>query len=296
MMHTVISAVANIWTAPDSPRPLDQAMLRPTVLIREWLERMTYDERLGLCTDNLIQTQVLFGEKVLVTAEQGDWVSVIVPGQPSRKDPRGYPGWMKKNQLKKTSPIHTQHDVMISKPAAFLYKSNGEKEIELSFLTLLPFITEENGYSKVSTVFGERFVKQTDTVPVSKQKGTPADIVQTGALFLGLPYLWGGISGFGFDCSGFMYSIFKANGYSISRDAGDQAKAGKDIPLDGMKTGDLLFFAYEEGKGAIHHVGLSIGDGKMLHSPKTGKSIEILTLKETIYEKELCAVRRCFSE
>ena len=155
MMHTVISAVANIWTAPDSPRPSDQFMLQPTVMIRDWLERMTYDERLGLCTDNVIQTQVLFGEKVLVTAEQGEWVSVIVPSQPSRKDPRGYPGWMKKYQLEKTKPIHTQHDVMISKPAAFLYRSNGEKEIELSFLTVLPLIAKENGYFKVSTVFGE---------------------------------------------------------------------------------------------------------------------------------------------
>ncbi|RJS58057.1 peptidase [Bacillus subtilis] len=295
MMHTVISAVANIWTAPDSPRQSDQAMLRPTVLIRDWLERLTYEERLGLCTDNVIQTQVLFGEKVLVTAEQDDWVSVIVPSQPSRKDPRGYPGWMNKNQLKKTSPIHTQNEVMISKPSAFLYNSKGEKEIELSFLTVLPFIAEENGYIKVSTVLGERFVKQTDAVPVRKQKGTAEDIIQTGAFFLGLPYLWGGISGFGFDCSGFMYSIFKANGYSIPRDAGDQAKAGEEVPIDDMKAGDLLFFAYEEGKGAIHHVGLSVGGGKMLHSPKTGKSIEILSLKETIYEKELCAVRRCFS-
>ncbi|MGY2642750.1 C40 family peptidase [Bacillus inaquosorum] len=296
MMHTVISAVANIWTSPDSPRPSDQVMIRPTVLIRDWLERMTYDERLGLCTDNVIQTQVLFGEKVLVTAEQGEWVSVIVPSQSSRKDPRGYPGWMKKNQLKKTDPIHTQNNVMISKPAAFLYKSNGEKEIELSFLTVLPFIAEENGYFKVSTAFGERFVKLTDAVPVREQKGTAEDIIQTGAVFLGLPYLWGGISGFGFDCSGFMYSIFKANGYCIPRDAVDQAKAGEDVPLDNMKAGDLLFFAYEEGKGAIHHVGLYVGGGKMLHSPKTGKSIEILTLKETIYEKERCAVRRCFSE
>lgn len=112
MMHTVISAVANIWTAPDSPRPSDQFMLQPTVMIRDWLERMTYDERLGLCTDNVIQTQVLFGEKVLVTAEQGEWVSVIVPSQPSRKDPRGYPGWMKKYQLEKNKahPYTTRCD------------------------------------------------------------------------------------------------------------------------------------------------------------------------------------------
>lgn len=107
MMHTVISAVANIWTAPDSPRPSDQFMLQPTVRIRDWLERMTYDERLGLCTDNVIQTQVLFGEKVLVTAEQGEWVSVIVPSQPSRKDPRGYPGWMKSTSWQNLCPsIH----------------------------------------------------------------------------------------------------------------------------------------------------------------------------------------------
>lgn len=296
MNHTVISAVANIWTAPDTPRPFDQTMLDPTVSIREWLNSMTYDQRLGLCTDNVIQTQVLFGEEVLVTAEQDEWVSVVVPGQSSRKDKRGYPGWMKKNQLKNTNLPQSNHTVAISKPTAFLYGDTGDKEIELSFLTALPLIEEENGFFKVATPFGDRLLRQTDAALVQNKKGTAEDIIQTGARFLGLPYLWGGISGFGFDCSGFMYSVFKANGYRIPRDAGDQAKTGKEVPLHDIGAGDLLFFAYEEGNGAIHHVGLSIGDGKMLHSPKTGKSIEIITLKDTGYEKELCAARRCFSE
>ncbi|PON02126.1 peptidase [Bacillus halotolerans] len=296
MNHTVISAVANIWTAPDTPRPFDQTMLDPTVSIREWLYSMTYDQRLGLCTDNVIQTQVLFGEEVLVTAEQDEWVSVVVPGQSSRKDKRGYPGWMKKNQLKNTNLPQSNHTVAISKPTAFLYGDTGDKEIELSFLTALPLIEEENGFFKVATPFGDRLLRQTDAALVQNKKGTAEDIIQTGVRFLGLPYLWGGISGFGFDCSGFMYSVFKANGYRIPRDAGDQAKTGKEVPLHDIGAGDLLFFAYEEGNGAIHHVGLSIGDGKMLHSPKTGKSIEIITLKDTGYEKELCAARRCFSE
>lgn len=296
MNHTVISAVANIWTAPDTPRPFDQTMLDPTVSIREWLKSMTYDQRLGLCTDNVIQTQVLFGEEVLVTAEQDEWVSVVVPGQSSRKDKRGYPGWMKKNQLKNTNLPQSNHTVAISKPTAFLYGDTGDKEIELSFLTALPLIEEENGFFKVATPFGDRLLRQTDAALVQNKKGTAEDIIQTGVRFLGLPYLWGGISGFGFDCSGFMYSVFKANGYRIPRDAGDQAKTGKEVPLHDIGAGDLLFFAYEEGNGAIHHVGLSIGDGKMLHSPKTGKSIEIITLKDTGYEKELCAARRCFSE
>lgn len=296
MNHTVISAVANIWTAPDTPRPFDQTMLDPTVSIREWLNSMTYDQRLGLCTDNVIQTQVLFGEEVLVTAEQDEWVSVVVPGQSSRKDKRGYPGWMKKNQLKNTNLPQSNHTVAITKPTAFLYGDTGDKEIELSFLTALPLIEEENGFFKVATPFGDRLLRQTDAALVQNKKGTAEDIIQTGASFLGLPYLWGGISGFGFDCSGFMYSVFKANGYRIPRDAGDQAKTGKEVPLHDIGAGDLLFYAYEEGNGAIHHVGLSIGDGKMLHSPKTGKSIEIITLKDTGYEKELCAARRCFSE
>ncbi|QNH38657.1 C40 family peptidase [Bacillus sp. PAMC26543] len=296
MNHTVISAVANVWTAPDTPRPFDQTMLDQTVSIRKWLKSMTYDQRLGLCTDNVIQTQVLFGEEVLVTAEQDEWVSVVVPGQSSRKDKRGYPGWMKKNQLKNTNLTQSNHTVAVSKPTAFLYGDTGDKEIELSFLTALPLIGEEDGFFKVSTPFGDRLLRQTDAALVRNKKGTAEDIIQTGASFLGLPYLWGGISGFGFDCSGFMYSVFKANGYRIPRDAGDQAKTGKEVPLHDIGTGDLLFFAYEEGKGAIHHVGLSIGDGKMLHSPKTGKSIEIITLKDTGYEKELCAARRCFSE
>ncbi|MEH7663042.1 NlpC/P60 family protein, partial [Bacillus velezensis] len=91
-------------------------------------------------------------------------------------------------------------------------------------------------------------------------------------------------------------SIFKANGYTLPRDATDQAKAGCGAAVNDILPADLLFFAYEEGKGAIHHVGLALGDGRMLHSPKTGKTIEVLSLEGTVYEKESCTVRRCISE
>ncbi|MGM0861326.1 C40 family peptidase [Bacillus atrophaeus] len=294
MNYTVRSAVANIWTAPASPRKADQPMLGKTVRVREWLEEMTYDQRLCLCTENIIQSQVLFGGEVTVVSEKEEWVSVVVPGQPSGKNERGYPGWMRKCQLSKMDETHKQGAVYVSKPAAFLYKNDREKEMEVSFLTSLPLYSESDGFYKVETPFGDRLLKKTDAQPVRERQGTAADIIQTGKAFIGLPYLWGGMSGFGFDCSGFMYSIFKANGYIIPRDAGDQAKAGSRIEIDEMEPGDLLFFAYEEGKGAIHHVGLAIGGGRMLHSPKTGKSIEIITLKGTVYEKELCTARRYY--
>jgi cell wall-associated NlpC family hydrolase len=56
----------------------------------------------------------------------------------------------------------------------------------------------------------------------------------------------------------------------------------------------LLFFAHEKGEGSIHHVGIYYGKGKMLHSPKTGKTVELIELKGTLYEEELCAARRYY--
>jgi cell wall-associated NlpC family hydrolase len=128
------------------------------------------------------------------------------------------------------------------------------------------------------------------------RKGNGNDIVASGEKFLHLPYLWGGMSSYGYDCSGFCYSMYKANGYIIPRDAYDQAKAGIDIEPSEIKPGDLLFFAKEKGKGRIHHVGIYYGNGLLLHSPKTGKAVEIVPIKGTIYEKEFCSIKRYWEE
>jgi cell wall-associated NlpC family hydrolase len=165
--------------------------------------------------------------------------------------------------------------------------------LELSFLTALPFLKEQQGKVLVKTPDGTGFLDSNDVVVSdSPARGNGQAIVSAGERFLGLPYLWGGMSSFGYDCSGLAYSMCKANGYVIPRDAHDQAAAGKDVHLAEIEPGDLLFFAYEEGKGTIHHVGIYYGDGKLLHSPHTGKTVEILPLEGTIYQRELCAARR----
>lgn len=89
--------------------------------------------------------------------------------------------------------------------------------------------------------------------------------------------------------------MLKANGFIIPRDAADQATAGIEVDKDkaeSWQVGDLLFFAYEEGKGRLHHVGIYYGNGLMIHSPTPGKAVEIIELAGTVHEKELCAVRR----
>ncbi|MGA9493300.1 MAG: hypothetical protein WBV80_24060, partial [Mycobacterium sp.] len=94
----VAVSVATVWTTPQSPRPVDRRALTNPVDIRGWLSDMTLDQQEALTGDNLNQTQALFGDRVLVVREQGDWDEVRVPGQPTPKDSQGYPGWIPKAQ------------------------------------------------------------------------------------------------------------------------------------------------------------------------------------------------------
>ncbi|RBP88027.1 NlpC/P60 family protein [Cytobacillus firmus] len=293
---------ATLWTASDSSREIDFEAITNPVNLDSWLEKLTYEPRLELCDGNLVQSQVLYGEEVIILEEKDGWVHVVVPSQPSSKDGRGYPGWLPKAQLTKNEDwkLDRRMAAVIQKKKATLYSNDREPELVLSYQTILPVLKEEAEWIQVQTPEGAGYLKPEDVQVYETieaiRKGSGKDIIDAGEQFIGLPYLWGGMSSFGYDCSGFSYSMCKANGFIIPRDAHDQAEAGYSVELDAIEPGDLLFFAYEEGKGKLHHVGIYYGDGKLLHSPNTGKTIEIIDLKDTIYEKELCAARRYWQE
>ncbi|KON85730.1 peptidase [Sporosarcina globispora] len=293
---------ATLWTASDSSREIDFEAITNPVHLDSWLEKLTYEPRLELCDRNLVQSQVLYGEEVIVLEEKDGWAHVAVPSQSSSKDERGYPGWIPKVQLTQNEDwkLDSGMVAVIQKKKAALCSNDRESELVISYQTILPVLKEEIGWIQVQIPGGEGYLKPEDVQVYESieaiRKGSGKDIIDAGEQFIGLPYLWGGMSGYGYDCSGFSYSMCKANGYLIPRDAHDQAEAGNPVELDAIEPGDLLFFAYEEGKGKLHHVGIYYGDGKMLHSPNTGKTIEIIDLKDTIYEKELCAARRYWQE
>ncbi len=89
-----------------------------------------------------------------------------------------------------------------------------------------------------------------------------------------------------------MYSLYRTLGIWLSRDAEDQASEGMEVDYRDAEPGDLLFFAYEAGKGRVHHVGLYLGNDQMIHSQTPGSKVLITTLSGTNYETELCTVRR----
>lgn len=290
--------VATLWTSHDSAREIDKDATSGNLNIEKWLEKLTYEPRLQLCDDNLVQSQVLFGQEVMIIGETNEWANVVVPDQPSGKDRRGYPGWMPKNQLIQQSDWYIKKGsvAVITAKKALLYSEKNEKLMELSYQTRLPVVEDIVDRIRVKTPTGIGILRAEDVsvFPTEEEipNGNGAAVVAAGEQFLGLPYLWGGMSSYGYDCSGFSYNMCLANGYIIPRDAHEQAAAGEQVPLSNIMPGDLLFFAYEEGKGSIHHVGIYYGDGKLLHSPNTGKNIEIISLEGTIYERELCAARR----
>lgn len=300
----VAVSVATVWTKPESPRPLDEPALKQPADIREWLKRMTVDDKLDLCEANRVQTQILYGTSVLAVEEQGDWVKVIIPQQATRKEASGYPGWVPRCQLvpETETPAGAKRAEVVA-DKAWLYGSpadSGEQLLELSFLTSLPVLEEAEEWVKVQTpADGIGYLKAAEVrlidgplAPRPMEGHIGREIVEAGKRFLDLPYLWGGLSSYGYDCSGFAHSMHRYFGILIPRDASDQARQGTLIEKDQLEPGDLLFFAYEEGKGAVHHVGIYAGDNRMIHSPESIKSIEIVDLSTYKLAKEHSVSRR----
>lgn len=111
---------------------------------------------------------------------------------------------------------------------------------------------------------------------------------------IGTPYRWGGASvSKGFDCSGLLVYLFRSEaGVNIPRTTASMLNSNaKTIHRQNLKHGDAVFFKHN-GSGRMNHVGIYIGDGRFIHSPRTGKSIRIDSLSNSYWDKSYFSAKR----
>ena len=108
-------------------------------------------------------------------------------------------------------------------------------------------------------------------VPIGEQA------VQIAKSYIGVPYVWGGTSPSGFDCSGLVQYVYARLGIDISRTTYTQINDGRSVAKSELKGGDLVFFANSNG---VHHVGIYIGSGQFIHAPQTGDVVKISNLND----------------
>jgi len=170
-----------------------------------------------------------------------------------------------------------------SRPKVLFWKKWGEirsekndQSVPVSDIVLgtsVTLVKKEGKWLRVALADGrEGYLRRDEVIEAGKfarqPKPTPTQLVATARQFTGYPYLWGGRSTKGFDCSGFTLTIYKLHGISLPRDANMQVHAGREVPVDSsfsmLQPGDLLFFGRTRSR--ITHVGMYIGDYRFIHS------------------------------
>ncbi|MCF8378377.1 MAG: C40 family peptidase [Bacteroidales bacterium] len=202
-------------------------------------------------------TQLLFGDLSIITGIRNGWVGI-------RKVYDNYEGWVDKKQLQfideeEFSKLNNAKDYFVTEMADII--------TDLSSDTMIPVVvgsTIRNFSNNEFEIAGTKY-KYTGQLSIVPAQTVFTTLYENALVFLNAPYLWGGLTPFGLDCSGFIQSVFKLSGININRDASQQATQGEDVSfLEEAKPGDLIFFDNEEGQ--IVHVGILLPDKKIIHA------------------------------
>ena len=114
----------------------------------------------------------------------------------------------------------------------------------------------------------------------SSASASESAVVAEAQKYIGVPYLWGGTDpSKGLDCSGFTQLVYGNLGVDLPRTSSQQATAGRPVAsLAEARPGDLVFFDHSSSRAGIDHVGIYIGNGKMVAAPQPGQSVKVLSL------------------
>lgn len=137
---------------------------------------------------------------------------------------------------------------------------------------------------QVGYIFGE-YVKVTDK---SETKDKATELIEIAKQYIGTPYIYGGTGPNGFDCSGFVQHVYQKIGISLPRTSYTQATVGTPVTYEQLMPGDIVCF----GANSINHVGIYVGDGQFIHSPRTGYTVCITKIRGGSYNGKFRYARR----
>jgi hypothetical protein len=199
-------------------------------------------------------SQVLFGEHFKVLEIRKNWSKIRLAFDK-------YEGWIDNKQFKFISK--ETYEAMEKAPktlAKNLIDFVGNKNNALMTIPIGSNLPNFTG--NTFSIGNDTFTYEGDVI---NSKNTKNHIINTAFLYLNSPYLWGGKTPFGIDCSGFSQMVYKLNGYALRRDASQQARQGEVLSfIEESEPGDLAFFDNEEG--VITHVGIIMEDNYIIHA------------------------------
>jgi len=233
-------------------------------------------------------------EMVTVLGERSDWRFVQGPDQ--------YFGWLRSDQIFEVPGSNNQHVVAVLLADVHDRDSRASAVIErLPVGTRPPQVFKAVGLDGANArpewaevpLRGDRtrgprsgFLAVADTTrdgEVVSRYPTADDYLKTAESFIGVPYLWGGTTALGLDCSGFVQQVYRLNGVALPRDADQQAVLGRKVET--ARAGDLMFFGVE----SVTHVALATSATEFIHAPIKGGVVEHSRLGG---DRKLLGIRR----